>query len=190
MLKLPDSLVPTDWSANYLLFRGNNDKSGFDIWALPMRGNSRAGDPFPVVQTEYAERDGQFSPDGKWIAYESDRSGTSGIYLHPFPGPGQEQLISKGGGVQARWNPKRNELFYISLDGRLMSVPIRFTPAGSVEVTDPSPLFQTRMGPVFWGVHKQQYLVSSDGERFLISTIAENVLSPIHLILNWKPPTK
>jgi Tol biopolymer transport system component len=190
LLVLPEGLVATDWSHDHLLFRSNNDKTGFDIQALPMRGNEPAGPHFPVVQTEYSERDAQFSPDGKWIAYESDSSGISEIYLHPFPGPGRAQQVSKGGGVQARWNPRGKELFYISLDGRLMAVAIRFAPDGSIEASDPVVLFRTRMGTVFFGVHTQQYLVSDDGQRFLISTIADNAVSPINLILNWRVPSE
>jgi Tol biopolymer transport system component len=186
LLQTSDNLVAADWSPHHLLFRSNNNETGFDIWALPMRGNERTGDPIPVVRSKYSERDAQFSPDEKWIAYESDRSGTSEIYIQSFPGPGPEQVISKGGGVQARWNPKRNELFYISLDGQLMSVTIRFASDGSVVADNPAPLFRTRMGPVFWGVYKQQYLVSDDGQRFLISIVADDGQSPIHLIQNWR----
>ena len=133
LLVLPDGLVATDWSRDYLLYRSNNSKTGFDIWALPMRGSEPVGEPIAVIRTEHAERDAQFSPNGKWIAYESDRSGISEIYIHPFPGPGREQVISKGGGVQARWNGDGKELFYMALDGRLMAVPIRFTSEGTVE---------------------------------------------------------
>ena len=79
------------------------------------------------------------------------------------------------------------ELFYIAMDGRLMAVPIRFT-ADDVEHDTPVPLFPTRVGgAVQGGLSRQQYVVTSDGQRFLMSTIQEVSPSPIEVILNWKP---
>jgi WD40 repeat protein len=190
LVALPDATVPTHWIADYLLFRKNDKKTGYDIWALPMRGPKAAGDPFPIVQSERAQRDAQFSPDGKWIAYQSDRSGTYEIYVHPFPKPGREQIVSKGGGVQVRWNPNGKELFYIALDGRLMAVPVRSAADGTLDFGVPAALFRTSMGPVFWGVHKQQYVVSDNGQKFLINTTATGDLSPIYLIQHWQPDEK
>ena len=187
LVALPGATVPTHWISNYLLFRMNDKDTGYDIWALPMRGPNAAGEPFPVVKTEHQERDAQFSPDGKWIAYESNRSGIPEIYVHPFLRPGGEQIVSKGGGAQVRWNPNGKELFYIALDGKLMAVPIQSAASGTLDIGDPTALFRTRMGPVLWGVHTQQYLVGENGQRFLISTAANGDLSPINLILNWRP---
>ena len=110
----------TDWSADgrFLLYRSPDPKTGFDLWALPMEGNRM---PFPVVRTNFDDRDGQFSPDGRWIAYQSNESGRFEIYVQPFPGPGTMQPILTRGGAQVRWRRAGRELFYIALDGRLMS---------------------------------------------------------------------
>ena len=182
-----NSRVATDWVGDVLLFRENSTTTNFDVYALPMAGAERQ--PIPVVRTDASERDAQFSPDMKWVAYESDKSGRSEIYLTRFRGRPREFQISTDGGAQVRWNPSnRNELFYVALDGRLMSIRLEFTSDdAAVKASDPVTLFQTHIGTVLQGPQKQQYVVSKDGQRFLVSNVIEEALSPIRLILNWKP---
>jgi eukaryotic-like serine/threonine-protein kinase len=179
--------VPTDWVEDMMLFRENSTTTYNDVYAVPMSGADRQ--PFRVVRTEASERDAQFSPDMKWVAYESDRSGRSEIYATRFRGSEQQFRISPDGGAQVRWNPSnRNELFYVSLDGRLMSIQLEFSDDdASVKGSAPVALFQTRIGLVLQGPQKQQYVVSKDGKRFLVSNVIEEALSPIRMILNWKP---
>jgi hypothetical protein len=145
--------------------------------------------PFVVVQTNSDERDGQFSPDGKWIAYESDESGRFEVYVQPFPGPGPKHPISTNGGAQVRWPRGGKELFYVALDNRLMSVPISVDAEHRVvAAAAPIPLFLTHIGPAA-SVLRQQYVVSPDGQRFLMNTIKEDAsTSPITIVQNWKPP--
>src|SRR5213083_2964398 len=112
---------------------------GWDIWALPLDGDRK---PFPVVQTDFEERDGQFSPDGKWIAYQSNESGRFEIHVQPFSGSERQVSgkwqVSTTGGAQVRWRHDGKELFYIALDGRLMAVPIRLASDGqSIEAAAP-----------------------------------------------------
>lgn len=187
--KPPDenSRVPTDWAEDMMLFRENSPVTNFDVYALPMSGADRQ--PVPVINSEASERDAQFSPDTKWVAYESDKSGRSEIYLTRFAVHGPQFQISPEGGAQVRWNPSnRNELFYVALDGRLMSIRLEFNKDDtSVKAFDPVELFQTRIGMVIQGAQKQQYVVSRDGQRFLVSNVIEEALSPITVILNWKP---
>jgi serine/threonine protein kinase len=88
LLASPNTKTPTDWSPDgrFLLYADLDPKNGsFDLWALPLEKDRK---PFPVTQTSFNERSGQFSPDGKWIVYESDESGRYEIYVQPFPGPG------------------------------------------------------------------------------------------------------
>ena len=188
LLVTPENKVPTDWSLDgrFVLYRRFAPNRDSDIWALPMDGNRK---PFPVIQTDFDERDGQFSPDGKWIAYESNESGPFEIYVQPFPGPGGKRLVSTNGGAQVRWRPNGKELFYIGLDGRLMAAPFRLGSNGqAVELGKPASLFATRIpgGPLQAGF-KQQYVVSPDGQRFLINSLMAATASPITLVLNWKP---
>jgi WD40-like Beta Propeller Repeat len=144
------------------------------------------GKPFPVVQSDFDEKDGQFSPDGKWIAFESNETGRYEIYIQPFRS-GPRRIVSSGGGAQVRWNRNGRELFYIAMDGQLMSVEIKLT-EGRAEIGKVVPLFRTNVGgAVSLGVSRQQYAVSSDGQRFLMNTVAvEANASPISLILGWR----
>jgi Tol biopolymer transport system component len=145
--------------------------------------------PVPVAQTNFEERDGQFSPtDGKWIAYQSNESGRMEIWVQSFPGPGGKLQVSTNGGAQVRWRPDGKELFYIALDGQLMSVPIRFTNSQTAEAETPVALFATHVGGALQSTASRFYNVSPDGKQFLMHTIAtEAGNSPITVILNWKP---
>jgi serine/threonine protein kinase len=184
------NLTPMDWSPDgrFLLFRQNDPKTGFDLWALPSDGDRK---PFPVIRGEADEQEGQFSPDGKWIAYQSNESGRFEIYVQPFGALGKvngKWQISTDGGAQVRWRPDGKELFFIALDGQLMAVPIRVVSDGhAIERGSPVALFSARVwgGPVPSVVFRQQYAVSRDGQRFLVNTITEEVTSPITAILNW-----
>jgi eukaryotic-like serine/threonine-protein kinase len=186
LLATPQNKAPVDWSPDgrFLLYRSPGPATGFDLWALPMSGDRK---PFVVVQTNFEERDAQFSPDGKWIAYQSNESGRTEVLVQAFPGPGGKLQVSTDGGAQVRWRADGRELFYISLDGRLMAVPIH--PAvdrQSLEAGAPVPLFPTRAGGSAPGMNKQDYVVSRDGQRFLVD-VPEDVASPIAVILNWHP---
>ena len=184
-LQTDQNVVPLDWSPDgTLLYRSNDPKTNFDIWAM-----SSDGKKFPVVKTSFDEREAQFSPDGKWIAYQSNQSGRFEIYVQAFPGPGTPLPISSStnGGAQVRWRSDGKELFYIALDGRLIAVPVTLSSDGMIDAGPPVPLFFTRIvgGPV-QGTDPHQYAVSRDGQRFLISTVTEVDNSPITVILNWK----
>ena len=92
------------------------------------------------------------------------------------------------GGSQVRWAHAGNELFYVARDGRLMSVPIRFAPQGPPDIGSPAALFAPPLGgAVQQGDFRHQYMVSRDRQQFLIATVEDAGLSPITLILNWKP---
>jgi Tol biopolymer transport system component len=181
--------VPEDFSPDgrFLLYESVGAQTGYDIWALPLTGEGKS---FSVVQTRFEERDGQFSPDGKWIAYRSNESGRFEIYVQAFPGPGGQALVSTNGGAQPRWRSDGKEIFYIGLDSRLMAVPISVAANGqTLEPGQPTALFTTRIafGPLP-GARRQQYAVSSDGQRFLVTTLPQDAAPPpITLILNWHP---
>ena len=117
-----------------------------DLWVVPIDRDG-AGAPVPVVRTPYDERDGQFSPDGRWIAFESDESGQPEIYLQPFPGPGSKVRISTNGGSQVRWHRNGHELFYIGSDTALTAVPVNII-NGRPEVGKAVPLFKTHLAPI------------------------------------------
>jgi hypothetical protein len=141
--------------------------------------------PHPFVQTTFDERDGQFSPDTKWIAYQSNESGHDEIYLKPFPGPGDRIQVSAGGGQQVRWGPRGTELFYVAADQRMTSVPVTFAASGAAVLGRPVALFRTEFETTLQV--RQQYMVSADGQRFLINAPTDAIDPPsMTLILNWK----
>jgi serine/threonine protein kinase/Tol biopolymer transport system component len=176
-----------DWSSDgrFILYRAASLETGYDLWALPLQGDRK---PFPVVQSRFTDRDGQFSPDGKWIAFQSDESGHFEVYVQPFPGPGARVQVSFGGGAQVRW-PRSNELFYVAFDNRLMSVPITSKPDKSLDFGTPVPLFMTNIGGAVQSTLGHQYSVSSDGQRFLMNNLTEAAL-PMTVVLNWNPNSR
>jgi Tol biopolymer transport system component len=179
----------TDWTRDgrYVLYRSVTTPPGadMDIWAVALDGDRT---PFAVVSTPFEERDAQFSPDGTWIAYQSNESGRHEVYIQPFKGGRDRVRISANGGVQARWRPDGRELFYLTLDGQLMAVPIASADDGRLlRPGAPVALFQTRLGAI-QGVALHSYVVAPDGQRVLLDAVVEQAAAPIALILNWKAP--
>ena len=126
----------------------------------------------------------QFSPDGRFVSYGSTESGRAEVFVQPWPPTGEKVPISVGGGTDSRWNPSGNEIFYVSPDRKLMSVPIKI--AGSkLEAGTPVALFQTRIaGPLGTG-HRFPYAVSRDGQRFLMYVEDTSATPAITVGLNW-----
>jgi Tol biopolymer transport system component len=187
LLASKDDKFACDWTPDgkTLLYRIADPHSGaYDLWAL-----SRDGDrtPYPVVHTPFDDRDGQFSPDGRWLDYQSDESGRAEIYAQRFPGPGGKVRISRDGGTQVRWRRDGKELYFVAPDNSLMAVPVTIgRQTEAFEAGSPVKLFATRMVRST-AILRQQYDVSADGQRFLINTVADQAsTTPITLLLNWQ----
>jgi Tol biopolymer transport system component len=184
LLQTPDYKLGPQMSPDgrFLLYHSMNPKTmKYDIWALRLESDQK---PFVVVATEFDDRQARFSPDGNWIAYESDESGRFEIYLRPFPRPGSKfGPISTNGGAQVLWRSDGNELYYVGLDNRLMAVPIPISSGSHVDFGRPVPLFMTR---IFGGAVQSnfQYAASRDGKRFLIHNVTDEATSPITVVLN------
>jgi len=193
LLSSSENKIATDWSRDgrYILYRNFSEANGYDVFALPVDASGRKnGDPIAIVGTSADERDAQFSPDGKWVAFQSNETGIFEIYVQPFPGGGAKYQVSKDGGTQVRWNPTGKELFYISLDGKVTSVPMKLDTAGQhFEAGTPVALFQSTMrGNEIPTTNRQQYAVSADGQKFFMrGNVPTPSTAPIMLILNWKP---
>ncbi len=148
-----------------------------------------------VPEDPFQERNGQFSPDGRWVAYQSNESGREEIYIRPFAGPaasgavapaaGGQWQVSTAGGRYPRWRRDGAELYYVSPTGALMAAPITVTGA-SVPPGAPVALFPTRIGGGVEAIQGRQYDVTRDG-RFLINTVLDEAAAPITLIQNWNP---
>jgi serine/threonine protein kinase len=169
-----------DWSPDgahflYLSFEG-------DLLVLPLSGQLN---PEPFSKTRFLEIGGQFSPNGRWIAYASTESGTLEVYVQPFPPTGEKWQVSNDGGSEARWRGDGMELFYMTLDEKLMSVQVK-TDGRTFEAATPKPLFQTRTVGPFGGGVRFHYDVTADGQRFLVSTFKGEYQPPtVTVVLNW-----
>ena len=184
LLDTPNAKAPQDWSKDgrFLLYSEINPKTGRDLWALPVTGSDRK--PIPISTTPFAELNGQFSPDGRWIAYETNESRRFEIVVQPFPTATAKWQVSTGGGVQPRWRADGKELYFIAPDGKMMAASV--TAGASFVAGTPRSLFSVTVVPSP-GTNKQQYAVARDG-RFLINEPTEqSSTTPITLILNWKP---
>ena len=191
LIESHDSLTTQDWSpdgVSLLYLVNSNDlssKSRFDLWVLPMTGNRT---PVPFFSTPFREQRGQFSPDGKWVAYTSDESGANEVYVQSFPARGGKLPVSIKGGDWVRWRRDGREMFYIAADRRVMSVPVRPS-AGSLEIGTPRALFTIPIAPFNspTNVGSYAYDVGPDGQRFLAVAPAGDAASPtMTVIVSWQ----
>ena len=144
-----------------LIYESSDPKTNSDIWMTPVDG-SGPGEPF--ARSPFNEFEPRLSADGRWLSYTSDESGRFEIYVRPFPsGPGKWR-VSTAGGRAPRWRSDGNELFYLSLDGKLMAVTIRAKNSFGFDVA--KPLFDARVREANGGM---DYEVAKDGQRFLIN---------------------
>jgi Tol biopolymer transport system component/predicted Ser/Thr protein kinase len=152
------------------------------LWVLPLGGD---GKPVPLSQTSsFAEDFGQFSPDGKWIAYQSYESGRYEIYIRAFPLSAGKWQVSNQGGTFARWRGDGKELFYISSNNKMMAAGVQ-TSATSVETDTPRELFPVSTpGPLGY-----PYDVTADGQRFLVLEAVgatQGTAAPLTVVTNWQ----
>jgi serine/threonine protein kinase/Tol biopolymer transport system component len=175
--------LPTDWSrdGHFLLYTAPRSD-----WTLQMRILSMSGEreSRPFAHSQSSEREGQFSPDGHWVAYTSNESARSQIYVVPFPGPGGKYQLSTEGGQQPRWKRDGKELFFLSPDKKLMAASVK---AGApFESGQPTVLFQTRAREPLSAEEIFTYDVSQDGQRFLINVnLEQSNPPPVSIVLNW-----
>ena len=169
----------TDWSTDgkFLLFNVLGDpKNKTDIWILPMNGE---GKPSPFLQTEYSESNARFSPDRKWIAYQSDASGKNEIYVRPFPGPGAQWQVSASGGTFPTWNRSGREIFFLN-GSKIMSAEVNGN--GSTFETGKVKLYFDPQ--IVGGI--TVYDISDDGQKILLGiTKAQRITEPMTLVINW-----
>ncbi len=165
-----------------LLFETLRPASGVDLWLLPMDGSRHAT---PFLQTPFNEGNPSLSPDGRWLAYVSDKSGQGEIYVRPFPGPGPETQISAGatvstsGGaaIASHWRGDGKEIFYLSGDSKVMSVAVR--EGDTFEAEAPKALFAVPPG--------SQVEPTVDGGQFLVNSPNQASATALNVVLNWRP---
>jgi serine/threonine protein kinase len=172
--------TPTSWSRDgkFLMYYTFGDpQTGWDLWALPLE---RERKPLPFLKTRFAEDEAVFSPDGRWVAFESDESGRYEVYIATFPNSGGKRQVSLAGGSSAHWRADGKEMYYIAPGGRLMAADVD-TRGSELEIDAVRPLF----GPVPFG-NGYQYAVSGDGQHFLaIMPNEQSTPEPLTLVQNW-----
>jgi dipeptidyl aminopeptidase/acylaminoacyl peptidase len=147
------------------------------LWILPLSGSR---DPKPFSAGQFSNYAGQFSPNGRWVAYCSNESGRPEVYVGAFPGPGGKWQVSTAGGGMPLWRADGRELFYYGTDGSMMAVDVTTEPV--FEARAPRTLFKVRLS----APPDRQYDVSPDGKRFLVNLVAGSA-DPIQatVVLNW-----
>ena len=168
-----------DWSADGLIgFHSMDPNTRQDLWTVPA-----SGDPTPAeyLRTPFGERRPAFSPDGRWVAYESNESGNRiEIYVAPFPQASRKWQVSTDGGLLPRWRADGKELFYLDDSRRITAVEMKIS-SQDLEVGAVTRLFEIRAASA-----TGMYAVSRDGQRFLVNSLVEDVKeSPLTLVVNW-----
>jgi hypothetical protein len=172
------SVVANDWSQDGRFLALNVEKYGSktrqDIWILPLSGDRK---PYPFLATEFEEHGASFSLDTRWLAYTSNESGKSELYVVPFPGPGGKWQISTGGALGGGWAHSGKEILYVSPSYELVSVEVRVGAAG-LEVGASKVLFKPPL--------VQTGAFSPQDDRVLLAVRPEGSEKPkVALIANW-----
>jgi len=176
-----------DWSKDgrFILYSVVDPRTKLDLWALPLEDRK----PFPFLQSEFNEGQGQFSPDGRWVAYTSDETGKLEIYVQPFPAADAKWPISSEGGVQPRWRRDGKELFYLTPDGKMMAVEVKSGPVFQTGV--PKPLFDSQVFAGGASTASFRYAVGANGQRFLVNTANERAGGGVlAVVVNWAAKLK
>ena len=173
--------VVNDWSpdARHIVYTRHDPETKLDLWHLPLSGGAGR----PLLETTFNEAQARISPDGRWIAYASDESGTQDVYVRRYPGLDDARRISLGGGGQPQWRADQRELFYLSHDRSLMAVSV--TDAARLSFGAPRRLFRTSTldGP---SGARDSYAAMPDGRSFLVNARRNNdVQPPIIVMRNW-----
>jgi serine/threonine protein kinase/Tol biopolymer transport system component len=149
------------------------------LWSLPLppEGSKAEARPANFLESKFDQTDPQFSPDGHWVAYQSNESGREEVLVSPFPGPGGKSQVSLDGGTSPQWNRNGRELFFRS-GNKMMAVDVQTSP--TFHGDRPKMLFET--------TNSGGFDVSPDGRRFLMvkPPAAQPAQQPeMHVVLNW-----
>jgi eukaryotic-like serine/threonine-protein kinase len=180
LFKSDELKIGCDWSTDgrFIALSAQGKESSWDIWILPTFGDKK---PFPWLKTGFFEAWPVFSPDGRYLAYQSNESGRQEIYVQSFPGPGGKWQISSTGGTEAHWRGDGKELYYRSADQKLMAVDMNL--GATLEAGVPKALFPLHLET---GLARNRFVAQKDGQRFLlVATPARESMTPTTVVLNW-----
>jgi len=180
---------PDDWSPDgkLLVYEQTGQNTAVDLWLVPLSGDRK---PVPYLQTRFNEMGARFSPDGRWLAYQSNESGQFQVYVQTVPLSGTKYQISTSGGNSPHWRRDGKELFYVSDDRKLMAVPVKL--GATVEAGTPQPLFPIS---AFQGYASANFYYAPvrDSQRFLVMEPAGGEAAaapPFTVITNWQAAFK
>ena len=176
--------APTSWSPDGRFVVANSTATALDVLLVPLSGER----PAPLLNSQFAESNAVFSPDGTLLAYQSTEALSTDVYVQPWPFTGEKWRLSTGGGRQPQWNPRGGELFYVTLRNDLMAVTV--TGSGrSRTFSAPMRLFGDAVYNPGSITRTAAYAPSPDGQRILTvvstSTAASDQASPLLVTINW-----
>jgi len=180
LVKSDEMKIAYDWSRDgkTIALAVRAKETGFDIWMLPTSGEPK---PVVFVKTPFQELWPAFSPDGRFVAYQTNESGRAEIYVQNYPGPGGKWQISTAGGAEAHWRADGKELYYRAPDQKLMAVEIQT--AGGFSAGVPQAVFAGRFDT---STSRNRYLPTADGKRFLtVAPLGRESMTPTTVVLNW-----
>ena len=178
-----DNRHPEDWSpdgrfVSFGVVQALNRR--LQIWLLGL-APERGVIPFATEAEAWDLANSRFSPEGRWMAYSSDETGRSEVFVRAFPGPGGKWQVSNSGGGHPIWRRDGKELFYLSLDNKIMALPV--TTAGVFRAGPPAELFSVNLKLLN---ENRVYGVSPDGRRFLVNSQSSDQASPpLELVVHW-----
>ncbi len=176
-----EELTPR-WSPDgkLLAYTELGSDTNFDVWILPLTGDRK---PYPFLKTSFAESNAAFSPDGRWIAYNSNESGRTEVYVTPFPGPGRKWQVSVQGGAYPSWREGGREILYQELQtNRVFSVPVALK-GDTPDFGRAMPLFVAT--PPLAGI-AARFDTTADGKKFiLIRSNQTRDTGSLTLVVNW-----
>jgi DNA-binding winged helix-turn-helix (wHTH) protein/Tol biopolymer transport system component len=173
--------VLNDWSAHAqaIIYTRYDSGSKLDLWHVPLAG----GAPRPLLNGAFNEAQARISPDGRWLAYVADGTGTQEVYVRRYPELDAPRQVSTGGGGQPQWRADQRELFYLSPDRSLMAAS-SLIDARDASFGAPRRLFRTSIaeGPA---AARDSYAAMPDGRSFLIDARRDSSTEPITVIVDW-----
>jgi dipeptidyl aminopeptidase/acylaminoacyl peptidase len=166
--------APASWSPDgqTLAFVETHPETGTDIWMLPLNGDRT---PKPWLRTKASESYPAFSPDGRWLAYSSNESGRSEVYVQPVSGTGEKWLVSLSGGTQPVWSRDGKELFYQHGD-EFVAIPVTTRPSFTKGTA--SVLFRKQFD-------RSTYDIGLDGRLLFVDVIESTTPTDLRVIVNW-----
>ncbi len=179
--QLVTSISPDGRHLLYVKQKVTDGVSEFDIHVTDLAAGG-AGKPYVV--TPFNDMRGMFSPDGRWVAFQSNESGRPEVYVQAFPEPGRKWQVSTQGGVEPFWTPKGDKLYYYGADRRLWRVDVRTSPAFDAGI--PEPLFPLPLSTI---AARNHYVATPDGQRLLtLATSGAGTATPMTVVLDWNAP--